>query len=228
MAARGGERIKHRRRAAEEDVPVAAHEVNDDVSYQDEQIDTLFRVFQTQEVEIRALIFRSREPDKIKVFRVEVHTLPEAFGEQLRQLSCPDHRELVIGPRRVQDEYLLRAVGFLRVRRRGEDARRERDRRQRPTPNVTSQGQHMPATSELCFDGNPEEARRQDGIGPRPRCARDERIVVGKARARVQRVVDVERNHRSRPAVPQDFGHADVQLVDAISIASYRAPPDSP
>ena len=119
MAARGGERIKHRRRAAEEDVPVAAHEVNDDVSYQDEQIDTLVRVFQTQEVEIRALIFRSREPDKIKVFRVEVHTLPEAFGEQLRQLSCPDHRELVIGPRRVQDEYLLRAVGFLRVREQG-------------------------------------------------------------------------------------------------------------
>src|SRR6188508_1123993 len=46
-AARGGERIKHRRRAGEEDVPVAAHEVNDDVSYQNEQIDTLFGVFQT-------------------------------------------------------------------------------------------------------------------------------------------------------------------------------------
>src|SRR4029434_7010124 len=73
MAARGVERIKHSRRAAEEEVPIAAHEVNADVSYQDEQIDTLVRVFQPQEVEIRALIFRSREPDKIKVFRVEVH-----------------------------------------------------------------------------------------------------------------------------------------------------------
>ena len=176
-----------------------------------------FLVLPAQEVEVHSLVVGMRKPANIEVFGVEVHTIAEAFGEQPRHLPLRDHVELLILARRVEDEYLLRAVGVLRARERGEDARREGHCQQRLTPNATSHGQHAPATSEPGLDGNPEEARRQDGIGPRPRCARDERVVIGEARARVQRVVDVERNHRARPPVPQNLGRANVELVDSIS-----------
>src|SRR5262245_17227593 len=76
--------------------------------------------------------------------------------------------------------------------------------------------------SELCFEGYPEEARRQDRIGPRPWCTRDEGAVVRKAGARVQRIVDIERKARARAAEPQNLGYADVQLVDAIAKACSR------
>src|SRR4030095_11928376 len=118
-------------------------EVDDGVSQQDEQIETPSLVLPTQEVEVHALIVRMPKPTKIKVFGVIVHTLREAFGQQLRHLSFRDDVELLILPCRVQDKYLLLAGGFLRVRERGGDARRERHRHQRPAPNATSRGQHV-------------------------------------------------------------------------------------
>src|SRR4030095_4724531 len=135
------ERIEHRRRVAEEDVPIAAHEVNGDVSNQNEESDMRPRVLQTQEVEIRALMFRFGESHNVKGVNVEVQSLLEAFGEQPRHLSCPNHRELVIEPRRVQDKYSLQAVGVSRVRERAETARRESGCQQCLPPNATSQVQ---------------------------------------------------------------------------------------
>ena len=48
--------------------------------------------------------------------------------------------------------------------------------------------------------------------------ARDERVVVGQHRARVQRVVDIERDQRSRAPDAQGLGHPNVELVDAIAV----------
>ena len=106
-----------------------------------------FLVLPAQEVEIHSLVIGMRKPADIEVFGVQVHTIAEAFGEQSRQLPFRDHVELFIRARRVEDEYLLRAVGVLRARERGEDARREGHGQQRLTPNATSHGQHALRTN---------------------------------------------------------------------------------
>ena len=144
---RWGERIKDHRRAAEEDVPISADEVRGGVSHHDDEVQTPFLVLPAQEVEVHSLVVGMRKPANIEVFGVQVHTIAEAFGEQPRHLPLRDHVELLIRARRVEDEYLLRAVGVLRTRERGEDARREGHCQQRLTPNATPHGQHAPGTN---------------------------------------------------------------------------------
>src|SRR5437868_13059360 len=51
-----------------------------------------------------------------------------------------------------------------------------------------------------------------------PRAARHERVVVGQDRVRVERVVEIDADHRPRPPVLQNLRDAEVELVDAVAV----------
>jgi hypothetical protein len=117
-----------------------AHEVDCKRSYRDDEIDAACPIFQLQEVEIRALMLGPPVPHEIEELSIEVDALRETLAEQLRQLPCPGHRELVIEPRRVQEHNLLPGNGALCVDVRSEQGGGERH--QHPAPNARSQTRH--------------------------------------------------------------------------------------
>src|SRR6185295_760485 len=79
------------------------------------------------------------------------------------------------------------------------------------------------AVSEVEVDRDFDESWRQDCQRLQPRPIRQERGVVGEDRARVQRIVDVDRHHRARAAELQDLSHAKVELVDPVAVHRARS-----
>jgi hypothetical protein len=135
-------RKEDRRCAGEEDLAMAAHEVDGGGSHQDEDIEAPAGVLPTQKLEVRAFVFRLREPRHIEILSVVLHTLRQAVGEQLWQLPRRDDGEPLVESRRVEDQYLLRTLGFLRAHVRSEDGC-ENGCQPGPPANIASQGRHV-------------------------------------------------------------------------------------
>ncbi len=204
------EREKHDRRAGEQPVPTLVDELDSGGLNRDDDVNLPSPVLHTQEITEGRLIFRVREPSLVDVLGIIGHALFQALLEYSRQLTVTrvGHRRIVTG--RVQDEHLFRVGRSPPGPGRTERAKAHGD--QQATPDLavcgrcprarshlteSSAGVRVVGGSEVDLGGYFEESRRQDCQRLQPRPVRDEGVVVGQHRTRVQHVVEFKRDQRS-------------------------------
>ena len=162
--------------------------------YRDDEVEPLSLVFHAQEITEGRLIPRVRKPPLVDVFGVVVQVLSPD--------PCSSNRGSSRSP--AADMCASRLVEYrtstcFGLGPRGldwpEGADRHRDQQATSEGNVLAR--RSAYASEIDLGGDLEEPWRQDRQRLQPRPARDERVVVGQHRTRVQRVVDVERDQRS-------------------------------